>query len=510
MMTASAWSVALIGIDGEPVEVEVAKGGGLPRIALVGLPDAALTQAKERVRAAVLGAGLEWHSGLVTINLTPANLPKAGTHYDLAIAAAQLTVTGQLPPTATRGQVFWGELGLDGRVRRVPGILPALLAAFRAGFEVAYVPASQAAEAALVPGIRAIPLNSLQELCAMLRGQLDTPQQQVTTPTPEEPEAPLKDFRDVHGHIDGRWAMEVAAAGRHHVFLHGAPGVGKTMLASRLPSILPSLDGDEAVEVSALHSLAGEDLSSGLLLRPPYADPHHSSTAAAIIGGGARTVRPGAISLAHKGVLFLDEAPEFGSRVLDSLRTPLESGWVTIGRAAGQVRYPASFQLVLAANPCPCGFSGVTGKECTCAPLTVRRYQERLSGPVMDRIDIRHHMLPVRQSIVVTPESSPESSAAIAERVAAARQRQRHRLQGTPWRTNGEVPGPHLRRELPLPIDVSPLEKALARGQLSARGVDKVLRLAWTVADLAGEERISSNSLRVAMSMRLGTLGKAA
>ena len=304
--------------------------------------------------------------------------------------------------------------------------------------------------------------------------------------------------------------MEVAAAGRHHVFLHGAPGVGKTMLASRLPGILPPLDGDEAVEVSALHSLAGEDLSSGLLLRPPYADPHHSSTAAAIIGGGARMVRPGAISLAHRGVLFLDEAPEFGARVLDSLRTPLESGWVTIGRASGQVRYPASFQLVLAANPCPCGFSGVNGKECTCAPLTVRRYQERLSGPVMDRIDIRHHMLPVRQSLVVTPGSSPESSSSIADRVAEARARQRRRLTGTPWRTNGEVPGPHLRRELPLPVEISPLEKALARGQLSARGVDKVLRLAWTVADLAEEDRISINSLRIAMSMRLGTLGRAA
>ncbi|RRD03933.1 ATP-binding protein [Arachnia propionica] len=510
MITASAWSVALIGIDGEPVEVEVAKGGGLPRIALVGLPDAALTQAKERVRAAVLGAGLDWHSGLITINLTPANLPKAGTHYDLAIAVAQLAVTGQVPATVTRQHVFWGELGLDGRVRRVPGILPALLAAFRAGFEVAYVPASQAAEAALVPGIKAVPLVSLQELCAVLRGEIEETEWSRTAPPPEEPEPPDKDFRDVHGHAAGRWAMEVAAAGRHHVFLHGAPGVGKTMLASRLPGILPALDGDEAVEVSALHSLAGEDLSSGLLLRPPYADPHHSSTAAAIIGGGARMVRPGAISLAHRGVLFLDEAPEFGTRVLDSLRTPLESGWVTIGRATGQVRYPASFQLVLAANPCPCGFSGVVGKECTCAPVTVRRYQERITGPVMDRIDIRHHMLPIRQSIVVTPESSPESSAAIAERVAEARERQHRRLAATPWRTNGEVPGPHLRRELPLPDDISPLEKALARGQLSARGVDKVLRLAWTVSDLAREDRISTNSLRIAMSMRLGTLGKAA
>jgi len=321
---------------------------------------------------------------------------------------------------------------------------------------------------------------------------------------------PTLDFRDVRGHLDGRWAMEVAAAGRHHVFLHGAPGVGKTMLAARLTSILPSLDGEEAVEVSALHSLAGMDLSQGLLTEPPYVDPHHSSSPASIIGGGVRLVRPGSISLAHRGVLFLDEAPEFGARILDALRTPLESGWVTIGRAAIQVRYPARFQLVLAANPCPCGFHGVAGRECRCSSTAVRRYQERLSGPVMDRIDIRHHMLPQSRSFLESALEQSESSVEIAARVLQARDRQAQRLRNTPWRTNGEVAGPWLRSQLPLPKDLTPLERALNRGLLSARGVDKVLRLAWTIADLAEEDQISAASLRVAMQLRQGAFQEAA
>lgn len=490
------------------VEVEAALGGGLPRVKVVGLPDASLNEAKERVKAAVTASGFTFPKVLLTINLSPAGLPKHGTHFDLAIAAATLACTSDLSAERVRGFVYLGELSLNGKVRRVRGILPALLAASRAGFEKAVVPAGQVGEAALVPGLDIWPVSHLRDLRDVVAGR---------SSRTDEPEGTLgeqvadsgPDLSDVHGHAEGRWVMEVAAAGRHHVFLHGSPGVGKTMLAERLPGILPELSAQEAIEVSAVHSLAGVDIGSRLLTRAPYADPHHNCTMASLIGGG-REVRPGSISLAHRGVLFLDEAPEFGARLLDSLRTPMEGGEVTIARANQQVRYPARFQLVLAANPCSCGNAGVVGRECTCLPMQVRRYQERLSGPILDRIDIRHQMLPLKRAFLGEAVETPESSAQVLERVVEARERQRFRLVGTPWGTNGEVPGSHLRKNLPLPVDLGPLERALARGTLSHRGLDKVLRLSWTVADLAGRDTISGADLRVAMRMRQGEALEAA
>ncbi len=504
-MLASTWSVALVGVEGRMVQVEADIGGGLPRTVLVGLPDAALYQSRDRCKAAVTNSGQTWPVALLTINLSPATLPKAGSHYDLAIAAAVLAASGVVPLDALRRTALMGELGLDGRLRPVPGVLPATLAAARAGFTRVVVPQRQAAEASLVDGVDVLGLASLSQLVAELRGEpvplVDPVELSVVSP-PGDRLGPL-DLADVVGQEEAKWALEVAAAGRHHMFLHGPPGAGKTMLACRLPGLLPDLEPVDALEVSAVHSLAGFDLSGGLVSRPPYVDPHHSASVASIVGGGPRIARPGAISCAHRGVLFLDEAPEFAPQVLDALRTPLESGTVSIARSELNARFPAAFQLVLAANPCPCGMAATPGAECRCPPASVRRYAEKISGPVRDRVDIVSTFLPLRRSHLKAGGDG-EPSARVATRVVEARARQRARLDGTPWRTNGEVPGPHLRRHLPPPHGAQLAWDALDRGRLSARGVDKVFRLAWTVADLAGRDRPSRDDTALALAMRRG------
>ena len=502
-MRASAWSVALTGIDGVPVEVEAAKGGGIPRTMLVGLPDKALNEAKERVRAAVKACDLPWPPQLLTFNLSPASLPKTGSHFDVAIAAAGMAAERAFPAHRLRDVVLIGELSLDGRVRRVPGVLPAVLAAAKAGFTRVVVPYEQEAEAALVPGIQATGVDRLDEVVAFLKGK-PLPQRAPRSAADEGPDASAyrPDLAEVVGHEEGRFVLEVAAAGRHHLYLYGAPGVGKSMLASRLPSILPQLDDAEAVEVSAIHSLAGIPLD-GLIRQPPFADPHHSVTPAALVGGGSAQFKPGAISLAHNGVLFLDECPEFGPK-LDALRTPLECGWITINRARYSARIPAGFQLILAANPCPCGYHAVAGAQCRCDPLRVRRYQDRVSGPILDRIDIRHQLTSVNRVLLDIGLPAPESSAVVRERVLEARDRQRARLRGTPWTTNGEIAGSYLRKELTPATDLRLLNEALLRGSISARGVDKVLRVAWTLADLGGHDRISERDIRSALLLRQG------
>ncbi len=484
------------------VEVEAAISSGLPKTIMVGLPDAALYEARDRCRAAMASARFGWPSDPVTINLSPATLPKAGSHYDLAIAAAVAAAGRRFDPAALEETALFGELGLDGRVRTVRGLLPALLAVARRGFPRVIVPAGQLREAALVEGLGIAGAADLADLFDILRGG---PGAVAPPPSvPEDAAGPPLDLADVVGQVEGKWAIEVAAAGRHHLFLHGPPGVGKTLLAERLPGLLPDLEPSEALEVSAVHSLAGVNLDGGLVRRPPYADPHHSASVASLVGGGARIALPGAVSRAHRGVLFLDEAPEFSPRVMEALRVPLESGRIVLARAVATATYPASFQLVLAANPCPCGQAGVPDGNCRCAPMAVRRYATRISGPILDRIDIHQQLRQVRLALLGANHPPGEASAVVAARVLAARDRQRHRLGPSGWRTNGEVPGPALRKRLPLPDGSELLDAAVARGRLSARGVDKVLRLAWTVADLAGVARPAREHLHTALAMRRG------
>ena len=496
---ARAQSVALVGVDATMVTVEAWTGSGLPRTIMVGLPDAALTQAKERCRAAVLSAGYTWPSQVLTINLTPASLPKTGSHYDLGIAAAVLATERVIPPACTQGVILFGELGLDGAVHPVRGVLPALLGAKKLGIDKAVVPASQLNEAGLVEGMDVRGVRHLKDLIDVLLGGPGAPAPPAS-PVEHDTEGP--DLKDVVGLAQARWALEVAAAGRHHLYFHGPPGVGKTLLASCLPSILPDLTTDEAMEVAAIHSLVDLTIDA-LPVRPPYAAPHHSASLASLIGGGARIARPGAISLAHQGVLFLDEVPEFSAKALEALRTPLESGEIVLGRAQMAVRYPARFQLVLAANPCPCGMASTPRAKCTCTPMAIRRYAARVSGPILDRIDIQAHILPLRRCLT-GQAGEPESSAVVAQRVKAARARQTARLKGTRWRTNAEVSGQFVRKELPLPQGMTLLDSAVANAALSARGVDKVLKIAWTVADLMGADRPDGDHLSVALALRQG------
>ncbi len=507
MTLASSWSVALVGLEGRIVEIEADLGSGLPRTVLVGLPDTALYESRDRCKAALGNSGRRWPDRLVTINLSPAGLPKAGTHYDLGIVSAVLAADDAVPSGELIRTVFLGELGLDGRVRPVRGLLPALLAAARAGFRRAVVPRQQAGEARLVEGLDVFGVATLGQMIALLR---EEPMPEIpdddayrTDARPRLQQRSL-DLTDVAGQPDAKWALEVAAAGRHHLYLSGPPGVGKTMLAERLPGLLPDLAVPEALEVSAIHSLAGFALEDGLVRRPPYSAPHHSASVASMVGGGQRVAKPGAISRAHRGVLFLDEAPEFSPRVLEALRTPLESGLVTICRSTAETCYPSRFQLVLAANPCPCGRTGVPGGRCQCTAMAIRRYAERLSGPITDRIDLHQPLLPMRRKFLEAALARSESTAVVAGRVAEARDRQRHRLVGTGWQTNAEVPGSYLRRRLPLPDGVELLDRAVATGTLSARGVDKVLRVAWTVADLAGLDHPGQQELQIALAMRRG------
>jgi magnesium chelatase family protein len=509
MALARTYSVALVGVEGHLVEIEADIAQGLPAMILVGLPDTALREARDRIRAAIVNTGESWPQAKITVGLSPATLPKRGSGFDLAIAVAILAAADALPLSSPAGRMFLAELGLDGRLRPVPGVLPAVAAA-ESSLDTVVVAAENAAEASLIPGVRVVAAGSLQEVTIWLRGgPLPTP------PSPpaqqREPGAgsltPRKlDLAEVLGQSEARLATEICAAGGHNLSLLGPPGAGKTMLAERLPTILPRLESAAALEVTSIHSVAGTlPPGAGLLTEPPFCAPHHTASKAAIVGGGSGMIRPGAASLAHRGVLFLDEAPEFGRDVLDALRQPLEAGEVIIARSAMCARFPARFTLVLAANPCPCAKASSGGAGCECSPAARRRYLGRLSGPLLDRVDVKVRLQPVNRREMLYDRKFTETSAVVAERVAAARERAACRLRDTPWRLNAEIPGAQLRASFPPERGaLRSLDRAMELGQVSARGADKIVRVAWSVADLAGKPRPGAGDVEFALGLWLG------
>jgi len=498
MSLATTKAIALSGLNGEVVTVEVDIADGLPGYTLLGLPDAALSESRDRVRAAIVNTGLHWPNKKVTIALLPAWLPKSGSGFDLPIAmgilGAQQIVSG------TEDLLFVGELSLDGKLRQTRGVLPSLICAFRNGIRKAVIPKANAAEAKLLPEMEIITFEKLSEIVHWMQtGEIT---EQTSFDMQISSDEKFLDFADVAGQSAARRAAEISAAGGHNFLMIGPPGVGKTMIAERLPTILPPLSKEETLEVSAIHSITNSDRKP-LSTTAPFISPHHSTTRIAMVGGGAHLIKPGVCSLAHRGVLFIDEAPECGSGVLDSLRQPLESGSITISRANGNLTFPAQFILVLAANPCPCGKFAGKGLGCTCTSIQVRRYLNKLSGPLLDRIDLR---VPVENvSRVELAEIENESSEVMRNRVIAARSVAAERFKKESWILNSEIPPRALRQQYqPERAAMNFLHDELDKERITARGLHKIIRTSWTIADLKGVTKPTLEEVQESYRLREG------